>query len=408
MNPVAPLRSPVAMLTALALLCGTLAIVLALSTPASALTRHGTFTLTPASGTVAAGPVSLTAAGPCPTPADAAKPYVKGVLALVNPGDPTLTAPLAEVVPGGPLGTTPISGALGAPGTGFGTLQERLREIVPSGPMDGRYELRLFCETADAETRAEYFSQLIEVTGDDWAAVGQQATNLTVSTDSALPPAGRPFPVRAEVQPATAAGTVTFLTLDSNGEPVELGTKELVDGKAEVTATMPDTVNLDMAVLAQFTPADPAAYTAASYLAVFTAGPATTPTPTGTPTGEPTATGTPTGTPTGEPTDGPTDEPTDGPTDEPAPADSTGPTPTATDTDSTGGSGTSGGTDTSGGSGGDSGSGSTGGTTTHGGNGSLAATGSTAASAALGSLALCLLGAAAVIQTRRRKGGARP
>ncbi|WP_406061548.1 hypothetical protein OG462_27320 [Streptomyces sp. NBC_01077] len=423
MNPIAHLRSPVALLTALALLCGTLAIVLAMSTPAAAVTRHGGITLTPTSGTVAAGPTAAAAAAACPAPVAQDKPYVKGVLALVNPGDPTVSAPIAEVVPGGPLGSTPISGPLSASGTGHATLQDRLREIVPSGPLDGRYELRLFCETAGAEARAEYFSQLIDVTGENWAVADQQATNVTVTSDSDTPPAGRPFPVRADVQPATAAGTVTFLTLDENAEVVELGTKELVDGKAEITATMHETLNANFPVLAQYTPADPAAYTASSVLATFIAGPAVTPTPTGTtptPTGTtPTPTGT-TPTPTGTGTPTPTDDPTDtpAPTDTPSGTPSDTPSPTGTDTPAptaTGDSGTSGGSGgsgTSGGSGGDSGgsgtSGGSGGADTHGGNGSLASTGASAASAALGSLALCLLGAAAVIQTRRRKAGARP
>ncbi|MGW1121820.1 hypothetical protein ACWD5B_32700 [Streptomyces tanashiensis] len=419
MNPVAQLRSPVALLTALALLCGTLAIVLAVSTPAGAATRHGTFTLTPASGAVSAGPTAVTAAAACPAPTAPDKPYVKGVLVLVDPGAPTLGAPIAEVVPGGPLGTTPITGPLTATGTGYATLQDRLRELVPAGPLDGRYELRLSCETADGEARADYFSRMIEVTGDDWAAIEQQATNLSVTADSANPPVGRPFTITAEVQPATAAGTVTFLTLVED-EVVDLGTEQLVDGKADIGATMRDTVNAEFPVLAQYTPADQAAYTASSQLASFYAGPDVTPTPTGTPTptptGTPTGTPTPTGSPTGEPTGEPTDEPTDGPTDEPSGTPT--PTPTASaDTSGTTGDGSgSSGSSGSGSSGSGSGSGGTSGgstgATTNGGSGSLAATGTSAAvSAALGSLALCLLGAAAVLQTRRtrrREGGARP
>ncbi|MFE6227313.1 LPXTG cell wall anchor domain-containing protein [Streptomyces sp. NPDC057854] len=428
------LRSPVALLTALALLCGTLATVLALSTPASAATRHGTVTLTPASGPLSAGPASVTASAACPAPADPARPYVKGVLVLVNPGDPAATAPIAEVAPGGPLGTTPLTGPLTAPGPGYATLQDRLRELVPAGPLDGRYELRLSCETADSEARAEYFSQMIEVTGEDWAAVSQQATNLKLASDSATPPAGRPFPIRATVEPATATGTVSFLTLDTaTGEAKDLGTAEVVSGTAQITATMHDEVNLVFPVLAQYTPADPAAWTPSQALHEFAAGPATTPTPTDTPTG-PTGTPTPTDTtptptdgptddPTDEPTDDPTDGPTDEPTDEPTPTDTPSGTLTATapptsgtsggssgDSGSTGtgSTGTSGDTGTSGATGG--GSGSSGGAAPQGGSGgTLAATGAaSAASAALGALALCLLGAAAMITVRRRKAVVRP
>ncbi|MEU3396437.1 hypothetical protein [Streptomyces filamentosus] len=422
MNPAAPLRSPVALLTALALLCGSLALVLALSTSAAAVTRHGSFAATPSSGTVAAGLASVTADGPCPAPASADEPYTKGVLVLVNPGDPTLTAPIGEVVPGGPLGTTPVSGAPVA-GTGHATLQDRLRELVPSGPLDGRYELRLACETATSETRDAYFSLMIEVTGETWAAVGQQATNLVVTSDVAQPPVGLPFTVKAAVQPATATGTVAFFTLVDD-EIVELGTKDLADGKAELAVTMHDSLTAPMPVLAQFTPADPAAYTPAQQVAEFYP----VPVPTGTPT--PTPTPTPTGTTGPTPTDTPSGTPTDDPTGEPTPTDTAGtptatgtatPTPTATGTGDASGSDSGGDSGSGSGSGGDTGSGTgsgsgtgtgtgSGGTSPQGGSGgTLAATGAaSAASAALGALALCLLGAATVLTVRRRGAGARP
>ncbi|MFK3733285.1 hypothetical protein ACI2LJ_23835 [Streptomyces sp. NPDC088090] len=409
-----------ALLTALALLCGSLALVLALSTSAAAATRHGSFAATPSSGTVAAGLASVTADGPCPAPAPADEPYTRGVLVLVDPGDPALTAPIAEVVPGGPLGTVPLSGAPVA-GAGHATLQDRLRELVPSGPLDGRYELRLACETATSEARAAYFSLMIEVTGENWAAVDQQATHLVVTADPAQPPVGLPFTVKAAVQPATAAGTVAFFTL-VNDEITELGTKDLVDGTAELAVTMHDTLTAPMPVLAQFTPADPAAYTPAQQVAEFYP----VPVPTGTPTPTPTPTQTTGPTPTDTPSGTPTDDPTDDPTGEPTPTDTAGTptatgtaTPTATGTGDTSGTGTGGGSgsgsgsgDTSSGTGpgSASGTGSGSGASPQGGSGgTLAATGAaSAASAALGALALCLLGAATVLTVRRRGAGARP
>ncbi|MER8234182.1 hypothetical protein [Streptomyces sp. NPDC094049] len=410
MNRPAPLRPPVALLAALALLCGALAAVLALAAPAKAVTVHGTFTLKGGSGSTTAKPFAtgVTTPAACPAPADPAKPYVKALLAVVSPDNREQTVNLAVTTTGDPLSAGPFTRAFDT-AVDYGTLQDRLLELRGGGPVDGRYELRLACRTAHGAESDDYFSAMIEVTGTTWTPVAQLTTVTEVVSDPAAPTVGGRARLVATVQPKEAAGTVSFQKF-VNEELIDIATVDVVAGKAETTLTgLTLTGPEGLPVLATFTPTAPEAHTGSFsvftlYVHEATASP-TGPTPTGTdtptPTGTTTGTASPTGTPTDEPTDTP--EPTDEPTGTPEPTGTDTPSPTATDgTGDTGGSGGS--------TGGDSGSGgSSGGTGTHGGSGSLAATGATtAASAALGSLALCLLGAAAVAHARRRKDGARP
>ncbi|WP_328942902.1 hypothetical protein OG259_16070 [Streptomyces sp. NBC_00250] len=426
MNRPAPLRSPVALLTALALLCGALAAALALAVPAKAATVHGSFTLQGGSGSVTARPFAtgVTTTAACPAPADPAKPYLKARLGVVEPVLGTFHA-IAGTVPGDPLSAGPFTRPVDVEAT-HTSLQEGLRNFIPEGPLDGRYELRLYCRTGIGAESEDYFSTMIQVTGDTWAPIAQKATLLEVVSDPAVAVVGAPAEIIATFQPKEAAGSVSFQKF-VNDELVDIGTVDVVGGKAQVTVTESAVNNDGLPVVVTFTPTDPEAYTPASFVySLYVAEPTptptgTTPTPTGT-TPTPTGTGTGTPTPTDDPTDTPTptDTPSDTPSDTPGPTGTDTPSPTATgDSGTSGGSsggdsgtsGGSGGSDAQGGSGDSGGSGTSGGsggTGTDGGNGSLAATGSTAASAALGSLALCLLGAAAVIQTRRRKAGARP
>ncbi|MER5964052.1 hypothetical protein [Streptomyces sp. NPDC002057] len=418
MNRPAPLRSPVALLTALALLCGALAAVLALAVPAGAAAVQGGLTLQGASGGLEAAPLAtgVTTTGGCPAPAAADKPYVGGRLVVVNPESRDAFAPLADLVAEGPLSGGAFTRTLTT--QGHTTLKDALLTFRTADALDGRYELRLFCRTERGAETDAYFSAMIEVTAGAWAPVAQQATVVEVVSDPELPTVGGQARLTATVQPRNATGTVTFQKFVAE-ELVDIATVDVADGRAETTLTALTAAPDGLPIVAAYAPADPEAFTVSFtvftlYVNEATTGPSptptdTTPTPTG--TGTPTGTATPTDDPTGTGSPEPTDTPSETPSDTTGPGDSPSPTGTG-DSGTSGGSGGSGGSGVSGGdsggSGGTSGGGSTGGTSPQGGGGSLAATGSTAASAALGSLALCLLGAAAVIQTRRRKGGARP
>ncbi|GHI19116.1 hypothetical protein Shyd_04870 [Streptomyces hydrogenans] len=430
MNRPVPLRSPVAPLTVLAVLLGVLATVLAQAAPAKAVTVRGSFTLQGGSGSLT-DPVLATgvatSAG-CPAPSDPAQPYDHARLSLVSPDTPETTE-IARTVVGAPLGDGAFTRDLdhrvvdGQPQSR--SLRDAIRAFRPDGPFDGRYELRLLCRNATTTNETDYLSTMIEVTGETWAPIAQRATVLGLTTDPPVGVPGGQIRVVVSVEPKDAVGSVSFVTAVEE-EIVEFAHADVVAGKAEaVLSDLAVTPPEGGFVGAVFTPADAEAFTPAVtadyyYVQEPTATPTPTPT-TPTPTGStPTPTDT-TPTPTDDPTDDPTDEPTDGPTPTDTPGGSATPTPSATGTadtsggtDAPGGSGSSGsGSSGSGGSGSGSsggGDGGSGGTGPQGGaGGTLAATGaSSAAAAALGALALCLLGAAAVIQVRRREAGARP
>ncbi|MEU8879678.1 LPXTG cell wall anchor domain-containing protein [Streptomyces hydrogenans] len=428
MNRPVPLRSPAAPLTVLAVLLGVLATVLAQAAPAKAVTVRGSFTLQGGSGSLT-DPVLATgvatSAG-CPAPSDPAQPYDHARLSLVSPDTPETTE-IARTVVGAPLGDGAFTRDLdhrvvdGQPQSR--SLRDAIRAFRPDGPFDGRYELRLLCRNATTTNETDYLSTMIEVTGETWAPIAQRATVLGLTTDPPVGVPGGQIRVVVSVEPKDAVGSVSFVTAVEE-EIVEFAHADVVAGKAEaVLSDLAVTPPEGGFVGAVFTPADAEAFTPAVtadyyYVQEPTATPTPTPT-TPTPTGS-TPTPTPTDT-TPTPTDDPTDDPTDGPTPTDTPGGSATPTPSATGTadasggtDASGGSGSSGsGSSGSGGSGSGSsggGDGGSGGTGPQGGaGGTLAATGaSSAAAAALGALALCLLGAAAVIQVRRREAGARP
>lgn len=428
MNRPVPLRSLAAPLTVLAVLLGVLATVLAQAAPAKAVTVRGSFTLQGGSGSLT-DPVLATgvatSAG-CPAPSDPAQPYDHARLSLVSPDTPETTE-IARTVVGAPLGDGAFTRDLdhrvvdGQPQSR--SLRDAIRAFRPDGPFDGRYELRLLCRNATTTNETDYLSTMIEVTGETWAPIAQRATVLGLTTDPPVGVPGGQIRVVVSVEPKDAVGSVSFVTAVEE-EIVEFAHADVVAGKAEaVLSDLAVTPPEGGFVGAVFTPADAEAFTPAVtadyyYVQEPTATPTPTPT-TPTPTGS-TPTPTPTDT-TPTPTDDPTDDPTDGPTPTDTPGGSATPTPSATGTaDASGGTDTSGGSGSSGsGSSGSGGSGSgssgggdggSGGTGPQGGaGGTLAATGaSSAAAAALGALALCLLGAAAVIQVRRREAGARP
>ncbi|WP_306330483.1 hypothetical protein, partial [Streptomyces venezuelae] len=371
----APLRSPVALLTALALLCGGLAVVLAMAAPAKAATLHGTFTVQGGSGSVADKPVGtgISTSAACPAPADPAKPYVKARLAVVEPGPGGTFHDLAVTVAGEPLTGGAFTRPVDATADAL-SLQEGLRRFVPEGPLDGRYELRLYCRTANGAETENFFSTMIQVTGDTWAPIAQRATLLEVVSDPGTAVVGQPARIIANLQPKEAAGTVNFQKF-VNDELIDIGTVDVADGKAEVTVTESAVNNDGLPVLATFTPTDPEAHTPTTFVYTLYVTEAT-PTPTGT-TPTPTGTGTPTVDPTGTGTPTPTDTPTDTPSETPGetPSDDLDPTGTDTPSPTTSGDadgGTSGDTGSGDGSTGGSGSGGTsGGADTHGGNGSL-------------------------------------
>lgn len=254
MNRLAPLRSPVALLTSCALLFAALAAVLALSTQAHAYTTIGSLTLTPSSGKID-DPLMATGAatdGPCP------EGSLTSTLGIVLPGD-TGAVNLAKL-PSGPSTTAAFSGDLArmTPAVAHRTLGQRLLAAIPEGPFDGVYAVGLSCGVNAADAPA--FTALVRVQGDSWSVLEQQATGITVTSDPVLPEPGKPYTLTAAVAPAEAAGQVTFASKATEAaEPVELGRKDVADGKAEITLTAPPAAGI-VYFHVTFAPTDPQAY----------------------------------------------------------------------------------------------------------------------------------------------------
>ncbi|MFD4028776.1 hypothetical protein ACFWRV_35475 [Streptomyces sp. NPDC058576] len=305
MNRPAPLRSPVALLSAFALVCGLLATVLALSATDAhaAAARIGTFTLEPAAGNITDARMVNTATSDaaCPTPVNPGDPYVRTGLALPKPGS-TFEFGITRSDVGAPLDSGPFTTTLPA---GAATLETTLRKVVKTGPLDGTYELRLHCNTAlGAQTSGDYFAATIRVTGENWALVQVLATTVNLETPAEAV-AGAPLKLTARLVPEAAVGRVSFGFSATGGGPyTEVGTADVAAGKAELTVQAPATAGYAY-YRAEFTPTDPEAYNGSADEGTVSVVAAT-----------PTATETPSNTPT------PTDSPTDGPT-EPADLDVT-------------------------------------------------------------------------------------
>ncbi len=304
MNRPAPHRSPVALLSAFALVCGLLATVLALSaTDAHAAgARIGTFTLEPAAGKITDARMvdTATSDAACPTPADPANPYVRTGLTLPRTTS-SLEWPITKSEAGAPLNSGPFTVTL-LPGSA--TLETTLRKNVPTGTLDGTHEIRLHCVTAlGAITSGDYFSATIRVTGEDWALVQVAATTVNLEATPAEAVVGAPVKLTARLSPEAAVGRVAFgISTTFEGPYTEVGTADVAAGKAESTVQAPATAG-GVFYKAEFTPTDPEAYKGSTDTSTVTVVAATpTPTDTETPTSSPT--------PTDTPTDGPT-EPAD-------------------------------------------------------------------------------------------------
>ncbi|MFI7291554.1 hypothetical protein ACIBRY_33655 [Streptomyces anulatus] len=298
MNRPAPLRSPVALLSAFALVCGLLAVVLALSATDAhaAAARIGKFTLEPAAGSLTDARMvdTATSDAACPTPVDPANPYIRTGLALPKPGS-AFEYPITSSAAGAPLDSGPFTATLPA---GAATLEATLRKVVKTGPLDGTYELRLHCATAlGALTAGDYFSASIRVTGESWTLIQVLATTVNLETPAETV-AGAPLKLTARLAPEAAAGRVAFGSSTTSGGPyTEVGTADVAAGKAELTVQAPATAGYAY-YKAEFTPTDPEAYNGSADQGTVSVV-AATPTPTDTPTTTPT------------PTDGPTDGPTE-------------------------------------------------------------------------------------------------
>lgn len=247
---LAQLRSPVALLTACALICAALAGVLAFSGRAHAATQLGKFTITPTTGSISTYPMitSVTTTAGCPddTVGKAA------ILKVFNPTSDTTQATLGQGATKIVAGTAPFTMDVTTLAAAK-SLETRLRTWIPDGSLDGTYTLGLGC---GGGTDVPVFLAKVRVAGDTWTLLEQQATTLAVSaaTDVAV---GGDLKLTATVLPAAAAGSVEF----KNGD-TSLGTAQVTNGTAELTVKAPAVAG-STTYTAAFTPTDADAYSAA-------------------------------------------------------------------------------------------------------------------------------------------------
>ncbi|MFC8075653.1 Ig-like domain-containing protein [Streptomyces sp. NPDC057307] len=243
-------RSRTSAVTALLLCCSLLlaaaAAVLGLAPQARAAEDLGELTFATTSGKIADNPtfpkVSTDAA--CPT--DFGEQLQVSV--VVPSGG---TALLGRTTAGAPYDQGPVTADIPT-GT---SLEGRLTAAIPAGPLDGTYEIRLFCRNA-ANFGPEYFTTQIQVTGDSWAVKAAAATPTTTSltaTPASTAPVGAEVTLKAAVTPGDTAGKVTFL----DGTDV-LGAVDVATGTAELkTSALTAGAH---SLTAKFVPADPAAF----------------------------------------------------------------------------------------------------------------------------------------------------
>ncbi|MBM9504608.1 Ig-like domain repeat protein [Actinacidiphila acididurans] len=249
-------RMHAALLSVLALILGTGALVLTTAGTANA-DLTGTVTLSPSSGTVDDLPAftSVSVDQACPTGyQDALNVY------LVMPsGDESLLA--SHLTNGAPFGTSPITATLPATG-GNGTILRSIStafDVASVDLADGTYPVHVVCKSSDpANSDTPTFTTAIDITGSNWAAkVVTPPTSTTL--DLTANPAGHSVvshdvTLTATVTPATAEGTVDFTV---NGAPVPSGSNlQLSNGVATVTLPGISTAGT-YPLTAVFTPTDP-------------------------------------------------------------------------------------------------------------------------------------------------------
>ncbi|MFD7491844.1 Ig-like domain repeat protein [Streptomyces sp. NPDC059832] len=234
MRHLAPPRTPAVLLLCCSLLLAAAATVLGLAPTARAEDALGGLTFPVASGKTADNPTfpKVTTDGPCP-----AENAQQVSLVLAKPAGGTVT--LGRTTVGAPFDQGPF----GADILAGKSLESLLRSWIPSGPLDGTYDVRLMCRDAD-NIGGKYFPAKIQVTGDSWTVQAAAATTTALTaTPAATAPAGTEVTLKAAVTPPAAAGKVAFLdgttelgSADVASGAAELRTKTLAEGAHTLTA----------------------------------------------------------------------------------------------------------------------------------------------------------------------------
>ncbi|MFB7494262.1 hypothetical protein ACFC09_06060 [Streptomyces sp. NPDC056161] len=257
---LAQLRSPVALLSCFALLCATLAGIVAFAGSANAAgTNLGSFTLSPATGKIS-DPLmatSATSSTGCPDPASGQsgnQPW----LYVLNPQNDSDGPAVAQATAKIPNGTDAFTVNLKSPILpGPVSLETALRTYVTSPSLDGTYTLALLCRAGVNNPLVARFLAKVRVAGDTWTQLQQQPTTVALDAPDGVPVNGD-LKLTATVTPSGAPGSVEFKKGDTS-----LGTAPVTGGKAELTVKAP-AIGGAYTYTAVFTTSDLDAYTDAT------------------------------------------------------------------------------------------------------------------------------------------------
>jgi hypothetical protein len=234
MRHLAPPRTPAALLLCCSLLLAAAAAVLTLAPTARADDALGRLTLPVTSGKTTDNPAfpKVTTDGACP-----AENAQQVSLVLAKPAGGTGT--LGKTTVGAPFDQGPFSVDIPA----GKSLESLLRSWIPAGSLDGTYDIRLMCRDA-GNVGGKFFPAKIQVTGDSWAVQEAAATTTALTaTPAATAPAGTAITLKAAVTPPAAAGQVAFLDgatelgrADVASGAAELSGRTLAQGAHTLTA----------------------------------------------------------------------------------------------------------------------------------------------------------------------------
>jgi hypothetical protein len=206
-------RMHAALLSVLALVLGTGAVVLTGAGTAGAAT--GTVTLTPAGGSVTDAQPFTTVALSAACPAQYQDSLNVSVVMPGGAGDSSVVYGLTD---GAPYTTAPITAQVPAVSTTT-TFVNSISDaftIIGTPMVNGTYPVHVLCGSADStvDTDIRTFTTFIVITGQNWA-VKEVAPPATTTTALTASPAGNAVvshdvTLTAKVQPADATGTVQF------------------------------------------------------------------------------------------------------------------------------------------------------------------------------------------------------
>lgn len=247
-------RMHAALLSVLALILGTGALVLTGTGSATADDSQAAVTLTPSTGTTADVPAfsKVQVSAPCTSPYQAS---LSVFLTMPNGRDGLLASGITD---GAPYSGTSITADVPTAASGTVTLRSIAQafSVAHQTLADGTYAIHVQCKAQDGTADPVMFTTAIDITGTTWAA---KVVTPPTTTSVALTTAPAKFAVvdhdvtlTATVTPADAVGTVTFTVPGGN-----LGTAVTpVNGVA--TATLPGISSVGgIQIGAKFTPTDP-------------------------------------------------------------------------------------------------------------------------------------------------------